>query len=56
MHILECKDLRKEYYSGENIVSAVDGITAAFENGVLTISVPSETKKEEPQEKQISIL
>ncbi|MBQ6864666.1 MAG: ABC transporter ATP-binding protein [Clostridia bacterium] len=36
MHILECKDLRKEYYSGENIVSAVDGITAAFEKGSFT--------------------
>ena len=31
-------------------------ITAAYENGVLTIGVPSETKKEEPQEKQITIL
>lgn len=36
MHILECKDLRKEYYSGENIVAAVDGITAAFAEGSFT--------------------
>ena len=39
MHILECKDLRKEYYSGENIVAAVDGITAAFEKGSFTAGV-----------------
>lgn len=39
MHILECKDLRKEYYSGENIVAAVDGITAAFEKGSFTAVV-----------------
>lgn len=31
--IIECKDLRKEYISGENTVNAVDGITVAFEQG-----------------------
>ena len=31
--ILECKDLRKIYISGENKVHAIDGISTAFENG-----------------------
>ncbi len=33
MNIIECKGLRKEYLSGENIVNAVDGITIGFEQG-----------------------
>ena len=45
---------KRSWYVGDGIKDS--DITAAFENGVLTISVPSETKKEEPQEKQISIL
>lgn len=31
--IIECKDLRKEYASGESIVKAVDGITVQFTQG-----------------------
>ena len=54
--------IRKERYSGTcsrswNIgegISETD-IHAAFENGVLTVDLPSEAKKEEPQEKQIAI-
>ena len=46
MHILECRDLRKEYYSGENVIAAVDGITAAFEKGSFTaITGPSGSGK-----------
>ena len=46
MQILECKDLRKEYYSGENVVAAVDGITAAFEQGSFTaVTGPSGSGK-----------
>ena len=45
---------KRSWYVGENIKDS--DITAAYENGVLTIGVPSETKKEEPQEKQITIL
>ena len=45
---------KRSWYVGEGIKDS--DITAAFENGVLTIGVPSEAKKEEPQEKQISIL
>lgn len=33
MSIIECKDLTKEYMSGENVVKAVDGITVSFEQG-----------------------
>lgn len=33
MNILECTDLTKEYLSGENVVKAVDNVTAAFEQG-----------------------
>ncbi len=33
MNIIECKDLVKEYISGENIVKAVDGISLAFPQG-----------------------
>jgi len=57
------KLIRKERYSGSckrswyigDAISETD-IHASFENGVLTIDVPTEAKKEEPQEKQISIL
>lgn len=46
MAILECKDLRKEYYAGENIVAAVDGITATFEEGSFTaVTGPSGSGK-----------
>lgn len=33
MKIIECKNLTKEYISGENIVKAVDNATVAFEKG-----------------------
>lgn len=33
MNIIECKDLRKEYLSGENKVNAIDGISIGFEQG-----------------------
>lgn len=33
MNILECQDLTKEYLSGENVIKAVDNVTAAFEEG-----------------------
>lgn len=33
MNIIECRDLRKEYLSGENKVNAIDGITVGFEQG-----------------------
>lgn len=33
MNIIECKNLTKEYYSGENIIKAVDDISLAFESG-----------------------
>ncbi len=33
MNIIECKNLTKEYLSGENIVKAVDDITLEFEQG-----------------------
>lgn len=33
MNIIECKDLTKEYLSGENIVKAVDNVTVGFEQG-----------------------
>ncbi|MBR4765727.1 MAG: ABC transporter ATP-binding protein [Clostridia bacterium] len=33
MTVLECKDLRKTYMSGENKVNALDGISTAFEQG-----------------------
>ncbi len=33
MNIIECVGLTKEYISGENIVKAVDGVTAGFEAG-----------------------
>lgn len=33
MNILECTDLTKEYLSGENVIKAVDNVSAAFEEG-----------------------
>ena len=33
MNIIECKNLTKEYLSGENIVKAVDNVTVGFEQG-----------------------
>ena len=33
MTILECKNLTKEYLSGENVVKAVDNVTISFEQG-----------------------
>lgn len=33
MNIIECKNLKKEYISGENVVKAVDDITVSFEQG-----------------------
>lgn len=33
MNIIECKNLKKEYLSGENTVKAVDDITVAFNKG-----------------------
>ena len=33
MNIIECKNLTKEYLSGENVVKAVDNVTINFEQG-----------------------
>lgn len=33
MNIIECKNLTKEYLSGENIVKAVDDVTVSFKQG-----------------------
>ena len=33
MTILECKGLTKEYYSGENVIKAVDNVDLSFEQG-----------------------
>lgn len=33
MNIIECKNLKKEYLSGENVVKAVDDVTVSFEQG-----------------------
>lgn len=33
MKIIECKNLTKEYLSGENVVKAVDDVTVSFEQG-----------------------
>lgn len=33
MNIIECKNLTKEYISGENIIKAIDDITVGFEQG-----------------------
>ena len=44
---------KRSWYIGEGIQET--DIHASFENGVLTVDLPSETKKEEPQEKHIAI-
>lgn len=33
MNIIECKNLTKEYLSGENVIKAVDDVTVNFEKG-----------------------
>lgn len=33
MNIISCKNLTKEYISGENVVKAVDNVTVSFEQG-----------------------
>ena len=45
---------KRSWYVGEGV--SENDIHATYENGVLTLDIPSETKKEEPQEKQITIL
>jgi len=45
---------KRSWYIGEGI--SENDIHAKYENGVLTLEVPTEAKKEEPQERQISIL
>lgn len=46
MKIIECKNLTKEYISGENIVKAVDNATVAFEKGeFFAITGPSGSGK-----------
>ena len=42
MKILECKNLTKEYLSGEGVVKAIDDITLSFEQGeFVAITGPS---------------
>ncbi len=46
MTILECKNLTKEYYSGENVIKAVDDANLKFEQGEFTaITGPSGSGK-----------
>lgn len=46
MKILECKNLTKEYLSGEGVVKAIDGITLSFEQGeFVAITGPSGSGK-----------
>ena len=46
MTILECKNLTKEYYSGENVIKAVDDANLSFEQGEFTaITGPSGSGK-----------
>ena len=46
MTILECKNLTKEYYSGENVIKAVDNANLTFEQGEFTaITGPSGSGK-----------
>ena len=33
MTMIECRELTKEYYSGDNTIKAIDRVTAAFEKG-----------------------
>ena len=44
---------KRSWYVGEGV--SENDVHASFENGVLTVEVPSEAKKEEPKEKQIAI-
>ena len=44
---------KRSWYVGEGV--SENDIHATYENGVLTIDIPSETKKEEPQVRHISI-
>lgn len=46
MTILECKNLTKEYYSGENVIKAVDDASLSFEAGeFVAITGPSGSGK-----------
>ena len=46
MTILECKNLTKEYYSGENVIKAVDDANLTFEQGEFTaVTGPSVSGK-----------
>ena len=46
MTILECRALTKEYYSGENVIKAVDDVNLTFEQGEFTaITGPSGSGK-----------
>ena len=46
MTILECRNLTKEYYSGENVIKAVDDANLTFEQGEFTaITGPSGSGK-----------
>ena len=46
MTILECRALTKEYYSGENVIKAVDDANLTFEQGEFTaITGPSGSGK-----------
>ena len=46
MTILECKNLTKDYYSGENVIKAVDNANLTFEQGEFTaITGPSGSGK-----------
>ena len=46
MTILKCKNLTKEYYSGENVIKAVDDANLTFEQGEFTaITGPSGSGK-----------
>lgn len=46
MTILECRALTKEYYSGENIIKAVDNVNLTFEQGEFTaVTGPSGSGK-----------
>ena len=46
MTILECKNLTKEYYSGENVIKAVDDANLTFEQGEFTaVTGPSGSGK-----------
>ncbi len=46
MTILECRALTKEYYSGENVIKAVDDATLTFEQGEFTaVTGPSGSGK-----------